>query len=194
VHTSYGKASLFLLMTEQVEGQWQGGVFQFPLKFESGIMRARFHPGDGQLYVCGLKGWQTTGVRDGSFQRIRYTGQPLHMPVEIHIRPNGIELAFTTSLDRESATDPQNWAVQQWNYRWTEAYGSDDYSVQDPAKKGRDDVDLTAVDLSSDAKKVFLKLSKLQPVMQMRIQFRLKTTDGEAVDGEICNTINRVPR
>ena len=40
----------------------------------SGVMRARFNTVDGQLYLCGLKGWQTRGTKDGIFQRVRYTG------------------------------------------------------------------------------------------------------------------------
>src|SRR5258706_12869623 len=40
-------------------------VVPLDLKFESGLMRARVNPKDGQLYVCGIKGWQTSGNRDG---------------------------------------------------------------------------------------------------------------------------------
>jgi hypothetical protein len=54
LHTSYGKGALFLVMKENIGEQIQGGVVQFPLRFSSGIMRARFNPADGQLYVCGL--------------------------------------------------------------------------------------------------------------------------------------------
>ena len=49
---------------------------KLPLKFDSGIMRARFSPADGQLYVAGLKGWQTDSAHDGCLQRVRYTGKP----------------------------------------------------------------------------------------------------------------------
>jgi hypothetical protein len=41
---------------------------------------------------------------------------------------------------------------------------------------------------------VFLEIPGLQPVMQMRIRFALKSSDGSSVDGEIYNTINRVPK
>lgn len=62
LHTSYGKCTLFEVMTETVGNVVQGGVTQFPLKFDSGVMRARFNPADGQLYLGGLKGWQTDGA------------------------------------------------------------------------------------------------------------------------------------
>jgi hypothetical protein len=40
-------------------------------------MRARFRKQDGQLYVCGLRGWQTAGVMDACLQRVRNTGKPV---------------------------------------------------------------------------------------------------------------------
>ena len=55
LHMSYGSCSLFKVMKEEVGGQVQGGAVRFPLNFESGIMRARFSPRDGQLYATGLR-------------------------------------------------------------------------------------------------------------------------------------------
>jgi hypothetical protein len=192
LHTSYGKASLFLVMMENVDGQAQGGAVQFPLKFDSGIMRARFHPRDGQLYVCGLKGWQTTGARDGAFQRVRYTGQPVRMPSGLHATARGLEIKFTVPLEEASATDEQNFAVEQWNYEWTEKYGSPDFSVVNPRQQGRDPVAIKTLTLSPDRKTVFLEIPDIRPVMQMRIHFRLKAEDGTPMAYEIYNTINRV--
>jgi hypothetical protein len=181
------------VLWETVDGVPQGGVVRLPVKFESGIQRARFNPRDGQLYVAGLKGWQTKGVKDGALQRVRYTGAPLRMPNELHVRRNGIELGFTDSLDRASAEDLQNYSVEQWNYRWTEKYGSDDFSVSDPQKKGHDAVNVRRAKLSPDNKHVLLEIADLQPVMQMKIKFAIKSADGAPVEWEIYNTINRVP-
>jgi hypothetical protein len=194
LHTSYGMAALFDVLWETVDGVAQGGVVKLPLKFDSGIQRARFNPHDGQLYVVGLKGWQTKGVKDGGFQRVRYTGQPLLMPIALHVRPQGIEIGFSDPLNRAEAQDLQNYSLEQWNYRWTEKYGSDDFSVTDPEKKGRDDVTVRSARLSADNTRVLLEIPGLQPVMQMRIRFALKAADGAPVDGEIYNTINRVPK
>lgn len=192
LHTSYGMASLFHVLWEVVDGVPQGGVMQFPLRFDSGIMRARFNPRDGQLWVTGLRGWQTKGLRDGCLQRVRYTGKPLRMPTELHVRKEGIELTFSDPLDRAAAEDLQSWSVTQWNYRWTEKYGSDDYSVKHPAEKGHDDLAVTAIKLSPDGKRVVLMIPDLRPVMQMRIKYSLQAQDGTAIKGEIDNTINIV--
>ncbi len=193
LHTSYGMAALFDVLWETVDGVAQGGIVKFPLRFDSGIQRARFNPRDGQLWVAGLKGWQTKGVKDGALQRVRYTGKPLRMPTDLHVRRSGIEIGFSDALDQSSAEDLQNYAVEQWNYRWTEKYGSDDYSVANPDKKGRDTVEIRAAKLSPDKKRVLLEIGDLKPVMQMKIKFALKSADGSPAEWEIFNTINRVP-
>ena len=92
-------------------------------------MRARFHPKDGQLYVAGLRGWQTTGLKNGCFQRVRYTGAPVNMPIAMHARKDGIEIQFTDSLDTQAAADPENWNIEVWNYIWSSAYGSPEVST-----------------------------------------------------------------
>jgi hypothetical protein len=200
LHLSYGKCALFHVVKEEVEGVMQGGVVRFPLSFESGIMRGRFNPRDGQLYVGGLKGWQTSAARDGCLQRVRYTGKRINSLAAFHVRHDELELTFTTPLDRAMATDAQNYSVQQWNYRWSKEYGSDLYSVSEPnrvtGKKGDlrgDEVPIQSTRLSKDGKTVFLGISGLQPVMQMAVKAKLKAADGAELPLEFFNTINRVP-
>ncbi|MDA7915775.1 sulfatase-like hydrolase/transferase [Verrucomicrobia bacterium] len=202
LHTSYGKCRLFKVMKEEVNGQVQGGVVQFPLNFESGVMRGRFSPFDGQLYIAGLRVWQSSGARFGAFHRVRYTGKKVYMPSEMSVKKDGLEITFTEPLDRELAEDPESYAVDQWNYQWTQDYGSKMYSVKDSSKElgdkkqktfGGEKVKVESVSLSKDGKTVFLKLEEVLPVMQMHVRFNLDAADGELVRGEIYNTINVVP-
>lgn len=193
LHTSYGTCSLFLVFYENIGELVQGGVVRLPLQFDSGIMRGRFRPQDGQLYLVGLKGWTTRAVRDGCLERVRYTGKPLRQPLALKARPGGVEIEFSCRLDPASAGDPQNYAVEQWNYKWSAEYGSPDFSVSRPGERGRDQVTITSAELQPDSTKVFLKLAGLQPVMQMRVQFRIAAEDGANVAGEIYNTIHKVP-
>ena len=193
LHTSYGKSSLFLVMTERDGERNQGGTVQFPLKFESGIMRGRFHPLDGQLYLCGLKGWQTSGARDAALHRVRYTGVKVYMPRGLHVATNGIRIEFTCALQRESAEDLQNYALEEWNYLWSEKYGSPEFSVKEPTRQGHDPVDLKSARLDPDGRAIFLEIPNLHPVMQMKIQFRLKSADGASVAHTVYNTVNYLP-
>lgn len=195
IHTSYGTGKLFLVPHETVDGVPQGGAVPFPdIQFRTGVMRARFNPVDGQLYLCGLVGWATDMTEPGGFYRVRYTGKPVDMPIGLHVKRDAIELTFTNPLDKTTAQDLSSYAVQQWNYRWTQNYGSKHYSVADPNKQGQDDVEISAATLSEDGKTVTLKIPDLKPVMQMKIQVNLKSADGAAIKETIHNTINRIPQ
>ena len=189
---SYGKCTLFEVMMEEVDGVAQGGMVQLPLRFYSGVMRGRVNPRDGQVYVCGLKGWQSSATRDGGLYRVRYTGKPLHMPSALHVARNGVEITFTSPLDAGVATDAGNYSVEQWNYIWSGNYGSPEVSVSQPGEKRHDQVEVRTVRLSSDRKTVFLEIPDLKPCDQMRIKFNLAAADGAPVSQEIYNTIQRL--
>ena len=190
VHCSYGKCALFLVLQENINGIDQAGVYRFPFKFQSGGMRARFNPHDGQLYVSGLKGWQTSGARDGCLQRVRYTGAKVSMPRSINIHKNGIRVGFTQKLDRELAEDSDSWQIEQWNYRWTSTYGSKEFKVTNPDEVGHDKVIVRSARLLPSGNEVFLEIADLAPVMQMKISFDLETVDGEEMIGDLHNTIH----
>ena len=190
LHTSYGAASLLLVLQETVEGQAQGGVVRFPLTFDSGIMRARFRPQDGQLYVCGLRGWQTAGVKDAALHRVRYTGKPVYMPSGLNVHRDGIKLTFTCPLDPEVANDPDSYGVLRWNYKWSAEYGSRQWSLTDPGKQGYDTMVVKSAKLLPDGKTVFLEVGDMRPAMQMQVSYDLESEDGEQVRGEIYNTVH----
>jgi hypothetical protein len=195
LHTSYGAAALLQVMPENVklpsgEEVTQAGVWRFPAVFSTGIMRGRFREKDGQLYVCGLRGWQTAGTKDGALQRVRYTGKPMHAPTELHVHENAIRLRFTDALDKETASDPGSWSVLQWNYHWSSEYGSKHWSVLNPDKQGYDTLEVKKATLLADGKTVFLEIPGLKPVMQMRISCNLDAKDGTRIKTDVYNTIH----
>lgn len=212
LHLSYGHCALYGVMHEEVAGQIQGGVSAFPVKFQSGSMRARFHPQDGQLWVAGLRGWQTDGIKNGCLQRVRYTGAPVRMPMAIHAKKDGIELQFACSLDTQAAADPQNWNVEVWNYLWSSAYGSPELSTlgdtEKPAELGKDGamqftkaqiskakhdpLEVKRISIGTDDRTVFLEIPGLKPVMQMSIRYGIKAADGAELKGEVINTIHNL--
>ena len=193
VHLSYGACRMFIILPEIVAGQIQGAAVPLPVRFSTGVMRARFHPGDGQLYVSGLRGWQTAGTLSGAFYRVRYTGRPLSLPVSFHVRTNGLLVNFSERLDPKLAADTGSYDVSQWNYRWTKEYGSPHYSVAHPEAKGEDDVEVSRIEAGADGRSVLLHTTALGPVMQMRIRYNLATAEGTPLSGEIYNTINVLP-
>ncbi len=192
LHLSYGHCLLYGVTMETVDGVEQGAVVKFPFKFSSGIMRAKFHPKDGQLYVCGLNVWQSDAAKFGCFSRVRYTGAPVTMPVELRALKDGVALQFTNPLDAASATDVQNFDLTRWNYQWTGAYGSADFKVSD-GSKGKDTVTIEKATLSADKKTLTLTLADMQPAMTLRLKFKVQSADGKPVEQEIHSTIHKLP-
>ncbi len=193
LHLSYGQSALLAVLDETVDGKPQGGVYHLPLHFDSGLMRGRFNPKDGQLYVVGMKGWQTNAGLDGCFDRVRSTAKPTCLPTSLHVTAKGLSIGFDTALERSSVL-ADNVAVEQWNYAWTAAYGSPDFSVADPKRKGHDHVEVKAATLAADGRSVAIELAAVEPVMQMQVKLKFKAADGTPVDFDLYNTINVVPR
>lgn len=196
LHLSFGTCTANLILKEQVDGVWQGGAVRLPTaRFLSGVCRGRFRTtgvgADGHLYVCGLDGWSTLAAKEGCLQRVRYVGGPPLLPTGVHAYADGLELTFAEPLDRELASNPARYAVDVWNYRWSQEYGSKDYSAADPASEGRDKLPVKAVSVSDDAKRLFLSLERLVPVMQLRVQAGLKTADGHEIPVDYYGTVHK---
>jgi len=167
-------------------------VLRLPGRYLSGAMRGRFNPHDGHLYVSGLRGWQTSAVHDGCFQRLRFVGGALRQPTRYATRAGELELCFDVKLDRKLAEDPESYSLEQWNYLWSSQYGSKDWSIRDPKKNGRDKVAIPSTKLQPDGKTVVLSLPGLTRAMQFELKFDLDAADGEIVRGSIAGSINEL--
>lgn len=193
--TSYGMCNLFHIMLDRVNGNIeQAAAVRFQnVAFSSGAMRARFSPKDGQLYVCGLKGWGTAAAKDGCFQRVRFTGKPANMPVEFKLIKDGVRIVFSDKLDAESAADASNVSAEIFDVVATKEYGSAEYWVSNPAKKGREPLEVKASKLLPDGKTVELQINGLRMTTNLVIKCKFKFADGTSVAHEIDGTINKVP-
>ncbi len=194
LHLSWGRCSMLLTLRDEVDGVAQGAVVPLKGRFLSGPMRGAFHPIDGQLYVVGCQGWQTAAARDGSFQRVRWTGRKLAIPSAWQARKSGLSLTFSEPLDRSTAEDPGSYGLEAWNYRYAAQYGSKDWSVKAPEIEGHDTWAVRSAKLSADGRTVVLEVPELQPVMQFGLKFNLDTADGRPAAGEMYGTIHRLNR
>lgn len=192
LHFSYGRCSQMLVLREVVDGVAQAAVTPLPGRFLSGVMRGAFNPKDGQLYVVGSTGWQTSAARDGCLQRVRFTGTDPHLPIACHVHKNGFRLTFTSPLDRSAAEDTGSYAISQWNYRYAAQYGSKDWSVADAKKEGHDTIEIQSARLLPDGRSVFIVVAQLAPVMQYEIKYSLNSAKGKAMKSSLWGTINRV--
>jgi len=189
---SYGKCTIFEVMTDEVDGLQQGAMTQFPLKFYSGLMRARFNPKDGQLYACGLKGWQSNATRDGGFYRVRYTGQPVRMPVAFKATHTGATLSFSAPLNAKTAVDAGNYSAERWNYHYSGSYGSPEFSVSEPTQKKHDKLDVKSVRVSADGKTITLQIDGMKPSDQLKIKYNVDAADGTPLSQEVYATVHKL--
>lgn len=191
LHLVWGRCSLMFVLRDEVNGIPQGAAVPLPGRFVSGPMRGTFAPHDGHFYVACCNGWQTSAVKDGSLQRVRYTGKPMRLPVAWKAHSNGISITFSTPLAPSAAEDPGSYSLAQWNYRYSKTYGSDDWSVKDAAMKGHDTLEIEAAKLSPDHRSVFLQVAELRPVMQLEIKYNLEAADGARLRNALYATINK---
>lgn len=196
LHMSYGQSSLYLVMMEPVGHDriaMQGGVVKIPVKFDSSAMRARINPRDKQLYIAGLREWQSNAAHETGFDRIRYTGKKWHSANSLKVVHGGVEIGFSQPLSKDSAEDLQNWSGKRWNYHRTSTYGSPEFLVNQPEKQGREPIEIISAKLAADGKTVTLQIKDFKPVMQETIRYLLDAADGELLDQEIMHTVHVIP-
>ncbi|QDT63135.1 DUF6797 domain-containing protein [Calycomorphotria hydatis] len=177
LHLSFGMGSAFVLLRDVVNGQEQGAIVPFAGDFDSGVHRGSFRKQDGQLYVSGMNGWGTYTAKDGCFTRVRYTGEPYQVPTGFHVHENGIVVTFAESVDAKIAGDIKQQFAQCWNYRYSGAYGSPEFSTTHPGVVGHDPLAITSAHVLSDGKSVFLEIPDIQPVNQLHLRMHVNSPD-----------------
>ena len=194
LHLSYGQSALYLVLKQKCGDVMQGGVVRIPVSPTSSAMRGRFNKRDGQLYMAGLRGWQTNAGREGGLDRVRYTGRKVKMPSALEVRDGGIMISFTEKLDKALAEDPASYALSGSDLRWTHAYGTSEYQTghrnSDEPPKGRTRFTVESARLLPDGKSVFLKVTDLRTVHMMEINIDLETESGDEIVTKIWNTIH----
>ena len=166
IHLSSGGGSAWLVMRQNVQGRWQGAAVKISGNFDSGPQCARFNPNDGHLYVNGMQGWGTYTPKDGCFQRVRFTGGDKPVPVGFEARDNGVLLRFNQPVkDADAATC----FAQCWNYKYSAAYGSPEYSVKYPDTPGHDPLEVRSVQKLDGGKTLFLEIPQIVTASQIHL-------------------------
>lgn len=185
LNLSYGYGKVYVVPHEDVNGQKQGGMCELPIpQFDTGVMRGRFHPGDGQLYLTGMFAWAGNQQEKGGVYRLRRTSEPVHLPTELSATTKGVELGFSGPLDREAAESLDNYQVKVWSLKRTASYGSKHYDEHM--------LKVTGAKLSDDKQTVELTLPEIEPTWCMEIQYDLKSAAGKSIEGVIHNTIHKL--
>lgn len=185
INFSYGYGKIFIVPFEKNNQSIQGGIFELPVpRFSTGIMRGRFNPADGDLYVCGLSAWGSTQTLQlGGLYRVKFRddGKTI-IPTGLHATKNGISIQFTHAPDQKTALDTSNYKIETWDLLRSRRYGSDHYNTKS--------LKVTKAELSSDGKTLFLSIPAIKPTQVMEINYQLKDASGKEVNGLIQNTIH----
>lgn len=188
IGTSFGYAQHYLILREEMKEGVQGGVMPLPGDFLSGAHRVSFNELDGHLYVAGTDGWQSYAKENGSLQRLRYTGGSWPLPEQVETHGNGLVVRFNEVIDPSSVQLEKVFA-QQWNYLYSGAYGSQEYSVKSPGVPGHDPVVIKSVHALPDRRSVFVEIPHLHPVMQFHLYMELKTAGGQRFTPDLYYSI-----
>ncbi len=175
LHFSFGAASWFTVLQDEVDGLHQGALVPMTGNFLSGAHRARFSPHDRQLYVCGMQGWGSYSNQDGCLQRVRYRGDDFQVLTAFHLHQNGVLLTFAKPVDATIVGQLSQHFAQAWNYRYSGAYGSPEYSPTHPGVVGHDTLRIAGAHVLEDGRSLFLEIPDLQPVSQLHLRMNVNS-------------------
>jgi hypothetical protein len=186
LNLSYGYGRLEVVFADGDGPGAQGALCALPVPdFPTGVMRGRFHPADGNLYLCGLAAWATSQMlQEGGLYRLRPTGRPACLPVSWKPRPGSLELRFSDPPDPADARDPGRFTVKTWQLQRSANYGS---PRLDPRT-----LPVTECTTLADPRNLRLTIPTLAPTMVIEITCRLRDAAGKEVERVITGTIHRL--
>ncbi|MCF7962664.1 MAG: c-type cytochrome [Pirellula sp.] len=191
LNLSYGYGRIYVVPFETVDGVKQGGMCALPIPdLPTGIVRGKFSPRDGQLYVGGMFAWASSRQdQEGGLYRVRRTGQSIELPIALNATRNGdgqptLEIGFTDELDPAATLDPQRYTVKMWDLRRTEKYGSDHFNERQAP--------VASAMWNQDKKTIVLIVPTMEPTWCMSIEMKLKTASGKEIERTIHNTVHKI--
>lgn len=179
------KCNVMRIALEQVDGEYQGALFNFIGPLHSGIVRNAFAP-DASLYVgMTARGWGAIGGKHFALQRIVYDGRTIPFEIQtISLTPVGFDITFTQPVHPQEALKPDNYTVRHWGYLYRPEYGS--------PKVDEKQVKPTAVALSDDHKTVRLTLPLVARKLYM-FRVRVPAQNNEKLTNAVgYYTLNRL--
>jgi putative heme-binding domain-containing protein len=182
LNLSYGNGKVYVVPHERTGDTMQSAMIALPLApFPTGVMRGRFNPADGHLYVCGMYAWAGNQQAPGGLYRIRATGKPACLPIGYHVARAGLALTFSDPLDPSTAADARNFGLKVWDLVRSERYGSP--HLNERALR------VTAAELSADRRTVTLSIPELHPTRGLELWYSVPGADGQEVDGLLQGSI-----
>ncbi|BCU78502.1 cytochrome c [Luteolibacter sp. LG18] len=190
IDVSYGTGRLFLVRPGDGWPAKEGAVV--PLQIETGIplLHMHVHPGDGSLWMAGLRVYDSKVQDLEGIGRLRRTTEPLATAVDARIVKDGVVLRYAGELDNATVI-PDNVQAKEWQYRRSATYGSP--RLTRAGATGSDPVATGGTFLSKDGRAVFIHIPGLKPTMQMQIDTSFALKGAKAVPGTVYLTVSGPP-
>ncbi|CAN5765302.1 hypothetical protein BH11GEM2_BH11GEM2_10660 [soil metagenome] len=189
VHLSYGRPGPFRVYVDSTRTGMQGALIALPGAYLAPTLKGRVGPNDGQLYLAGFSVWGSNATEVSSLVRLRYTGRESRLPLAVHSGLQGILVRFATPLDAKTATDVARYHLERWNYVRSSAYGSGHFKLD--GTPGQDKVTLRP-HLSADGRTVLLVVPDMKPVMQMQLDYDVKSRTGTILRDTLYLTVHAI--
>ena len=170
------RSNIFRAALEEVNGQYQGAVFNFIDHLQSGCIRIRFDQ-TGRLWVGQTgRGWRSVGGATEGLQRIEWDGKTV--PFEMHsmkLTPSGFAVRFTRPVNPQTVRAAGALKFKHWHYHYHGEYGS--------PKVGETDDASTVRSISDDGRTVYADLP-----LQTGQVYQISTHGIRAADGASMST------
>ena len=95
-------------------------------------------------------------------------------------------MKFTSPLEKYQSIITKSYQIKVWHLKRTRNYGSRHYNERL--------LEINEVVVSEDNTMVRLIIPELKPTWGMSIKYKLKTDNGEEFQGEINNSIHKMPK
>lgn len=105
------------------------------------------------------------------------------------MQTTGVKLRFSEPLDPQSISDLTHFTAERWNYFYSGAYGSADYSVTQPKQPKHDILTIQSAHLSADAQTLTLNIPDMRKSQQLQLNLKLRTTADASFDRVLYLTV-----
>ena len=190
LHGDVTHGGLKRVFAERVNGRLQGAVFRFSQGLEAGVNRLMWSP-NGSLIVGGIGNpgnWAHGDKLWYGLQSLTYNHTSTFEMLEVSARSDGFEITLTEPIAEHRQIVPTDFEIQQWYYQATAAYGG--------PKKALENLEIEALTLSDDRRKIQLKLNglKAEHLVYIRIKRGFSSTKDQALwTTEAWYTLNAIP-
>ena len=136
-------------------GAFSGSHYSIGRKLHQWLTLRSHQPNRRQAYLVGHDGWGTYAVSDGCLQRLRYTGSSYPHPFVFMKMESGCHL-WKESMRSQLKT--LKLFSQAMNYKYSNAYGSPEFSVKYPLATGTWCFNCKILHLLEEVKPLFVEI------------------------------------